>query len=199
MPRWGASSPPATPMAGLVDVAKQWGLYLNNQPAIVAESVVSFEIRQDYRIVEYPNESGAFESYDKVWIPYIIHLKLAQGQSDLDRQTFLDSLESLADDTNLYDAVTPEKTYTNVNVQHYDYRRQSDNGVSLIVADLWLEQIIADVSPQFTSVKVPSAANPVSGGTVQTQAATTKQQSAVQASPDLTTPFAVDGVPVPGL
>lgn len=179
-------------------MARLWGLYLNGAPAIVAESVVSFEIRQDYRIAEYPLEApiaggvgSPFASYDKVWIPYIIHLRLAQGQSDIDRQTFLNAIEALADDTNIYDAVTPEKTYTGVNVQHYDYRRESDRGVSLIVADLWLQQVLANVAPQFASVAAPAAADPVSGGTAQTQPATSQQQTAVKASPDLTSPAAI--------
>ena len=166
-------------------MARPWGLYINNQPAIVAESCVSVELGQDYTLSQYVLENGAFESYDKVWMPYTIRMRLSQGQNDLDRQAFLDSLESLAGDTNIYQAVTPEKVYPSVNVSHYDYRRGARNGVSLIVAELWLTQILQNVTPQYLNVRSPTVAAPVSGGNVQTTAATSQQQSSVSASPDL--------------
>lgn len=172
-------------------MARTWGLYINNKPAIVAESCVSVELGQDYTLSQYVLENGAFESYDKVWIPYTIRMRLAQGQSDKDRTAFLNSLESLAGDTNIYQAVTPEKTYPSVNVSHYSYRREASNGVSLIVAELWLTQIMQNVTPQYLNVRSPAVAAPVSGGNVQTAAVTNQQEMSVQSSPDLTNPATV--------
>lgn len=164
---------------------RTWGLYLNNAPAIVAESCVSMELRAEYVVADFQIESGAFNSYDKVWRPNIIRMRLAQGESDQARQTFLDSLEAIITDTQLYDAVTPEKTYTGVNVTRYEYRRTASEGTSLIVAELILTQILTGVTPQYSNVRTPSAADPVSTGTVQTQGLSSQQQSAVNASPDL--------------
>ena len=171
--------------------AAPWGLYLNGQPAIVAESCVSFEMRQDYVIANYPLESGAFESYDKVWTPFIIRMRLTSPPGADARATFLAALETIAETTVLYDAVTPDLIYTDVNVAHKGYSRSADSGVSLIIAELWLQQILEDVSPQYTNVASPSAAAPTSSGSVQTQAPTPAQQTAVKASPDLTNPATV--------
>lgn len=174
-------------------MASQWGLYLSDDvtPAIVAESVVTFEMRQDYVVANYPLESGAFESYDKVWTPFVIRMRLTSQPGAQARATFLADLEAIAENTILYDAVTPDIVYTSVNVVHKEYRRTAENGVSLIVAELWLQQIMENVSPQYTNVASPAAAAPVNGGTAQTQPATTANAAAVKAAPDLTNPATV--------
>lgn len=158
----------------------RWGLYLGGVSAVNAQSVVSFEYKQDWKVADYPLEKGAFESYDKVKTPFDVKLRFASGGSEIDRLALLDSIAALADSLALLDAVTPEKVYTNVNVNHYDYRRTSTNGVGLLVVDAWCVQVrVATASDPFSSTAQPGGASPVSGGTVQTTTPTAEQIAAL--------------------
>jgi hypothetical protein len=86
----------------------QWGLFLNGAPAVVAESVTSFDYKQDWNISTYPVEAGAFASYDKVQVPFDVRLRYATGSDESARQTLLNSIARIAGTLNLYDAVMPD-------------------------------------------------------------------------------------------
>lgn len=119
----------------------QWGMYLNGSPAITFETFVAIDYRREWSICDYPIERGGFESFNKVQLPYNIHAKFAMGGSEADRSAMLKSINSASNSLTLYDIVTPEAVYQNVNVQHYDYRRTSTNGVGLLTVEVWLLEI----------------------------------------------------------
>lgn len=158
-------------------LAPQWGIFLDGAPVIVADSVVSFGFKQDWPISDYPIEEGSFESYDKVETPFMTRVRLACGGSTSRRQAFIDSIAAIVGDLNLYDVVTPEIVYENVNVTHWDYNRTAQNGVGLVTVDLWLLQIRVNATATFSNTKSPSAAGTQSGGAVQTVPPTPSQQS----------------------
>ncbi len=158
-----------------------WGLFLDGDSVVEADNVVSFEYKQDWTISTYPLEKGAFESYDKVQVPFESRIRFSRGGSESDRQAFLDSIAAIAGDMNLYDAVTPEEVYTSVNIQHYDYERTSQNGVGLITVDLWVMQVRVTAQQAFSNTKDPSGASPQNGGTVQPQDPTPTQANAATA------------------
>lgn len=160
----------------------QWGLYQGGSPVVTAESVVGIEYRQDWRVADYPIEQGAFQSYDKVQTPFGVRLRFAAGGSSESRQALLDSIAAIAGTTDLYDAVTPDATYQNVNINHYDYRRQ-DGRAGLIIIDVWAVQIMQAAARSFQNTAQPSGASPVNGGTVQPAAPTQQQGSFVAAIP----------------
>lgn len=156
-----------------------WGLFLNGSRAIDADSVLSFDYGQSWNVANYPLERGAFESYDKVQTPFSVKMRFASGGSEFDRQALLVSVEQAANSLNLYDAVTPERVYRSVNVNHYDYKRYSNNGVGLLVVDVWCIQVRVDAQTAFTSTKSPSASATSQGGTVQPAPATEGQLTLV--------------------
>lgn len=156
-----------------------WGLFLDGFRAIDADTVVSFDYNQNWNVANYPLERGAFESYDKVQTPFAVKMRFASGGSEADRQALLTSVERAANSLNLYDAVTPERVYRNVNVNHYDYKRYSNNGVGLLVVDVWCVQVRVEAQTLFTNTKSASAAATTQGGTVQAVPATDGQVSMV--------------------
>jgi hypothetical protein len=182
----------------------QWGLFLANEAAIVSDNVVSFEFKQDARISNFPVEDGAFETYNKVQVPYDVRLQFSTGGALSDRQAMLASIDAAIASTDLYDAVTPEKIYSSVNVVHQSIRRTSRNGVGLLVVDVYCEQVRVTATQQFASTQsatgapsdstttvisiIPgsqinqpqsaSAAPQISDGTVQPTAPTTSETSA---------------------
>jgi hypothetical protein len=140
--------------------AQQWGLFLDGNSVIAADNLVVFELKQNWAIADYPIEQGSFETYDKVQQPYDVRLTFSRGGSESDRSEFLASVEDIVNDTNLYDAYTPEGTYINLNVAHYDYKREAKNGVGLLTVNLYLTQVRADVSQQYSTTAAGATGSP---------------------------------------
>jgi hypothetical protein len=160
--------------------AAQWGIFnADGTPALIADSVLSVEYKKDWQVSDYPVEQGNFESYNKVRLPYESRVTFTRGGTEADRSDFLQTLEDIADSLDLYDVVTPERTYTNANITHFDYRRTSSNGVSLLTVSVWLQEIRSEASTAFTQTAQPSGADKVNGGTVQTTTATPVQKAVV--------------------
>lgn len=152
----------------------QWGIFRNGRGVVLADNVVSLDYKQDWSVSDYPIEQGAFESYNKVAQPFVARVRFSAGGSIISRQLLIDSVAAIAGTLDLYDVVTPEATYRNVNVTHYDYRRNADRGVGLVVVDVWLTEIRMAAAPLFSSTKLPSGADITNVGTVQ---GTTPSQS----------------------
>lgn len=153
----------------------QWGVFLDGAPVVVADSVIEVQYRQEYTISDYPVEQGGFESFDKVAIPFDARVRFSSGGTEANRADLLDSIAAIAGDTNLYDVVTPEETYTSANIMHYDYRRSATNGVGLIQVDVWLRQVRETATSSLSNTQSPNAASQKNDGTVQTTDPTSTQ------------------------
>jgi hypothetical protein len=165
--------------------APKWGIYDAGMNLVVEpDSFVSFEHSREWRISDFPVAPGAFASYNKVETPFEERITLAKGGTDQDRQTFLDALDTATDSINLYSVVTPGMTYVKVNVVGYDYRRQSSNGVTLLVAELRLRQVRESATSTFSNTVAPEGASAQNGGTVQSQTPTQAEQGASAAPGD---------------
>lgn len=156
----------------------QWGIYdESGTPVVVAQNVVSVEYRQDWIISDYPVEQGGFMTYNKVQMPFDFRIRFSSGGSEETRQRLLDSIADIARSTELFNAVTPEATYVDVNIAHYDYRRESSRGVGLVVVDVWCTEVRETATSNFT--KSASAADTINNGTVQTAPASQEQSEKV--------------------
>jgi hypothetical protein len=127
------------------------------------------DFRQNYRISTAPQEQGAFLSYNKVQDPFDGRVTFLVGGTQGQRAAFLSTVAALAASMNLYALVMPEVTYPSVNVTHYDFRRTSRSGVSLLAVDVWVEQVRVTGTTAYsnTNTATPSGADPVNGGNVQ--------------------------------
>lgn len=155
----------------------QWGLQLDGEFVIEADNVVSFEYKRDWVIADYQIEKGGYESYDKVQLPFDARVRFSCGGSVDSREAFLKSVKAIENDLKLYDIITPEEVYPSVNVGHVDFRRTAEQGVGLIVVDMYLIEIRDTATQTFanaqaspaspTATKSPSAAAKKNNGTVQ--------------------------------
>jgi hypothetical protein len=183
-----------TLLAGFGIIPPQWGIFNSKGSAVVtADTVVAVEYRQDWQVSDYPQESGAFQSYDKVSTPFEAKVMFASGGSVSNRKQLLASIKSIAGDLNLYDVVTPEVTYLNCNVVHYDYRR-ADGKAGMIEVTVHLLQIVVTgqaalsgtnqpgSTPNVTDAQNPGGNSVVNGGQVQPTSPTTGQQIAVNSA-----------------
>ncbi len=128
-----------------------WGLFMDGSPVVTAESVVSFDFRKAARISSFQVEEGGFESYNKVQTPFDVRLRFSTGGSPADRQDLLESAQAAVASLDLMDAISPEATYSNVNPVHMDYRRTAQNGVGLLIVDIFCEEVRVLSSSTFTT------------------------------------------------
>ena len=139
--------------------APKWGVYddKGNQ-VIVPDTFLGIEYINSHRISDYPVEKGSFASYNTVQDPFNARVKMAVGGTEDDRITFLQTLDSLANSLDLYTLITPEKTYANVSIERYDFRRETHNGAGMIVASIhFLEIRIVELQSSKTATTVPPA------------------------------------------
>ncbi|AJY65693.1 hypothetical protein [Burkholderia glumae] len=174
----------------------QWGIFdSRGVPVAPADTALSIEYRGDSHISGYPQEEGGFASYNKVQVPYQARVQLVCAKSEAARQEFLAQIEAAKQSTMLFRVVTPDVTYENANVIAYDYRRTSRAGVTLLVVEVFVEEVrqtvvakfaYQDNTPSstvtgavrintFSNVASPASADPVSLGQVQTVTPTAGQ------------------------
>lgn len=145
----------------------QWGIYnSDNQLVLAPDSILAVEFRKDWQVSDYPQEQGAFASYNRVEAPFAVKVTMTKGGSDAERHAFLTDIEIVSQTLGLYDVVMPDKTYSSVNLDHYDFRRTALNGVGLLTVDIWLTEIRVTGTAEFSKTAQPSGADPVNGGNV---------------------------------
>jgi len=149
--------------------APRWGIYKGGQPVAVTDSVIRVDYTQDTRISTHPVEQGGFAAYNKVGTPYDARVRLVKGGTEAERKAFLDAIEQATASLDLYDVVTPEKTYTSANIQRHQYTRSAQSGVSLIAVDITLTEIRQTAQTAFSRTKAADGQDPVKVGTVQPQ------------------------------
>ncbi|HIE4429975.1 TPA: phage baseplate protein [Burkholderia multivorans] len=167
-----------TDAIGLLEgpLAPVWGIFDEfGAPLAVADTALSVEYRDDSRISKYPQEQGGFADYNKVQMPYNARVQLVCGGSDTRRTAFLSSIKEAKQSTMLFTVITPDATYENANVVAYDYRRTSKNGVTMLVVEIYLEEVRQTVVAQLSSPKSETASDPISVGQVQAQPPSTAQ------------------------
>jgi hypothetical protein len=157
----------ASDLLGFGAVSSQWGLFLNGEPVVIADSVLSIEFTQDFSITNAPVEQGSFASYNKVQRPFETTLRFATGGSIADRQNLINSIAAIIGDTNLYDVVTPEVTYTNLNLVHQNYLRSAERGAGLLTIDVRAQEVrpagLVTSSAAATQTGNTGTTTPVSG------------------------------------
>lgn len=153
-----------------------WGVYSadSGDQVIVPDSILNLDNRNEWKLSDYPQQANAFAAYNKVIVPFEISLRFSKGANLAERAAFLKSIDDIAGDTNLYDIVTPEKTYLNVNITRYEVtRRGAEGAYFLCEVDVFFRQII-EVEAQYSTsaantsnAQNPTAQNTVNQGTLQ--------------------------------
>ena len=158
--------------------------------AIQPDSFLGITYRETSRLLDYPIEKGSFSTYNKVALPYDNIVSMAKGGSQSERIQFLQKLDSMAADLNLYTIVTPNKTYTNANIERYSMEQQVDHGANLVIVHVHFREIRTTASIRYTQTR--SGASIITG--VPTAQRTQKITSTGIASPTSTTSPASRGV-----
>jgi hypothetical protein len=173
-PTVGTTQPTSLPQNA---TGTQWGFVdSSGTSVIVPDSFIDFEYREERKIPIYPIEGGSFQSYNKVSLPFDVKVTVScNGNGKTKKNEFLNSIQELMDNLTLVDVITPDYLYSSCNLIHADYRRESTRGVSLIIAQLWFQQvnIVQESAPETTE---PSGATTQNNGQVSTVPPTTQQK-----------------------
>ena len=174
----------------------------SGNPVLTPDSVLSLEWHGEERISDYPVQNGQFVSYNKVKVPFdlrmvmtcqglnvvqdalqsvtqslnqaLSNIGLAFGQP-MSRDAFLRQLDDMLDSTDLYDVITPDKVYQNVNLVAYNHAKKNDEGGTLIIAELMFREVRESGNAQYSNPtssvgnvlsNSETAASPVNVGTV---------------------------------
>lgn len=140
-----------------------------------AAHIESVTYQRDADITEAPQEDGAFTSYNKAMRPYrasivmlcdgtetgnigadLLPSFLRGGNRTMDtvKRDFVAALDYLVEDTNLYFVATPERIYKRANITGYRFRRETKSGVTLISAEIDLEEVRSVSVTQYASAQV---------------------------------------------
>jgi hypothetical protein len=155
-----------------------WGIFDGTGAlAVEADSCVSFDFGQEFKTSTYPIEDGGFASYNKVATPFQPRVTLTKGGGPAERAAFQAQINAVIQSLALYTVVTPDAIYPSVSLVRQAFRRTSQNGVTLLSVDLWLEEIRIVAAAGFSNTQSPTSQDPQNGGAV-TPSTPTPQQSA---------------------
>jgi hypothetical protein len=164
-----------------------WGVFDSSGTQVIdPDNIFSLSNRNEWRLLDYPVQDGAFASFNKVIVPFEVSVRMTKGGSQSDRSAFLDQIEAIAGDLNLYDILTPEVTYTDVNITRYELTRRSAEGAFFLEVDLFFRQILQVAAQYSTSAantqnaQNPAAVPPDNTGLVQSQPAPANAQAIAQ-------------------
>lgn len=154
-------------------------------PVVSPDSFLEFGYRNESSLSDYPVQDGGFLTYDKVASPFETFVRMSKGGSKQARKKFLDEIDAIIGTIDLYDIVTPEKTYLAVNVLRYEVSRRGNKAAYFFAeVDLYFREV-REVSATYSTTAVVivdplrvDAKSVVNTGTIQTQATTLTPEGA---------------------
>jgi hypothetical protein len=159
----------------------KWGIINKAGTAVLKpDSFVDFDYKEERKIPNYPIESGSFQSYNKVALPFDCRLTVTcSGNKSTKKPAFLAAIEKLMASLELVTIVTPDGNYPGCNLVHVDYRREARQGATLIIAQLWFQEVrIAQAAT--VPASSPSATANTNNGQVSPTPATTNTAGSVR-------------------
>ena len=136
----------------------QWGIFdSSGNQAVFPDSFFGVEAVVPNILCDAPIEQGSFATYNKVKAPNRITVRMVSGGTLYNRQSFLATIDQMSHDTNLYSILTPEKSWTNMNLVSYDFRREAAHGANLIMVNCPFEEVRIIQSVTYSSLTPPDA------------------------------------------
>lgn len=196
-PVWGVFKSPQPTTTTNEDGIPTVTVTAERAPVVVPDSFLEFGYRAESNVSDYPVEMGSFTSYDKVANPFEVVVRLTKGGSLTQRTRFVDALMAIEGTTDLYDIITPEKTYLFVNVTRVEIaRRGAKNAFFLSEVDVFFREI-----RQVESVYTTSSTSPESVITAARNAEANVVQNIGTVQAQLETKLTPEalGIPVPSI
>ena len=154
-----------------------WGVFdaTTLKSVLNADSFLSFRGKGASKLVDFPIQDGAFNTYDKVRIPGTVTLRVSKSGTVSDRAQLLAQVNALLASITLYSVVTPEQTYQNMNMEDFELVREDQRGAFFFTQlDLNFREIrpvnavytTTNSAPDLSNAQAPSAQPPENLGNV---------------------------------
>ena len=149
-------------------MAARWGVFSSGGARVLwPDSFLDIDYKNGSWQSTYPVEEGGFATYNKVDTPFDVRVRMAIGGDQVTRAAFLSTVEGMLKTLDRFVVVTPEKTYSSASLVNYMYRRETKNGASMLIVELWFQEVRINALAAYSAVKSPSSADTIDGGTVQ--------------------------------
>lgn len=169
-------TPRALPIATTSDsfvaenTASQWGVFRQDgAPLADIDNVEALEFMLEAVISDYPIEQGGFASYNKVIRPFESRVSLTKGGTVESRAAFIESVNEAWQSVDLFNIVTPECVYLDVNVTGVRRAIHAESGVGLTKLDVAFTKVRQSARLAFIDVLNPASSGQANDGSVQTQ------------------------------
>lgn len=101
-----------------------WGVFRDAgggdlRPVIIPDNITSFGNTNEYSVVNFPIQEGKFASFNKIANPFDASVSMTVGGGEQTRAAFLKQLDFAISTLDKYIILTPEKSYTGVNLVRY--------------------------------------------------------------------------------
>lgn len=162
----------------------------DNSSIINPDSVMEFEINADSNVNSHPVELGGFEAFNRVQEPISIRMLMACQGRQMPRQSFLTTLKSLREGTQIVTISTPDTSYPNMVLKAFGYKKTSDRGAVTIWADTqWTEERSTNVTVSAPPTAQPQGAATTSLGSLQPGAPSPQQLGSIANPPIIPAPL----------
>lgn len=152
----------------------------NAEWIINPDSVVELDFDADSNINSHPVELGGFAAYNRVQESISIRLLLACQGKNMPRSTFLSTLKSLREGTQIVTIATPDASYANMTLKRYGYKKRAENGAVTIWADTqWVEERSTNVVVSAPPTSQPQGTAVADLGTLQAITPTAQQMATI--------------------
>jgi hypothetical protein len=161
----------------------------NSSPVIIPDTVLEFEVTADSDINTHPVEPGTsggsvgFSAYNRVPHSIMIRMLMACQGKNMPRSTFVSTLKSLREGTQVVTISSPDGSFPNMTLKRWDYKKTAEHGAVTIFADTqWQEERSTNVSVSAPPTSQPQGSATTSLGSL-SPINVTAQQMAVIGSP----------------
>lgn len=142
----------------------------DNKQAIAPDSILSVDARTDSKIATHPVEMGSFAAYNKTQMPNEVRVVMTcNGDGASSRDAFIITLEAMKQSINLYSITTPDNAYSNMNLVHYDIRRESTKGAMMIIVECIFIEVRETATATYTVTQQPSGSGIKNNGQLKSQ------------------------------
>lgn len=152
-----ANDGPQQEAAAPVKPTSQWGIYSSLGELVFAvDTFIGLEDAEKSKVSDFPVETGAFASYNKVQQPYQLKVRMAVGGDTARMAAFIAALYAAKESTELYVVATPEFTFQDATVENFSYKREPTKGANMVVAEVELKEVRQVVASYANVVLPPS-------------------------------------------
>lgn len=139
--------------------AEKWGVFKKDGTAVIVANVfMEMSHTASSKIARFFVEQGTFANYNKVNESDETSIVMIKTGTFAELGEYINEVDALKKSTELFDIVTPEKTFTDVNLESFDYARRQSDGVNLIQFNMQFVEI-RQVALAFSNKTIPSAAS----------------------------------------